>query len=1108
MKFCGQCGQLLQCVRICTQCQFENPLEFKFCGNCSAALASPKVTNSLPTKSDPTPTRPAPGKPTQGAERRQLTVLFCDMVGSTKLSESVDPEDLRDIMRGYRNTCDEVIHRFNGHIAQYLGDGILTYFGFPQAHEDDASRAVQASLQLIHAIDTLNLKLRASYDVELALRIGIHTGLVVVGEIGDGDKRSLALGETPNIAARLQDLAECNGIVISAATHQLIQDRFQCQSLGEQKLKGLSRQFEIFKVDKAYERRLTHTDNTVSGNMPMIGREQESALLLDRLDQAMHGMGQVVLLSGEAGIGKSRLTQFVRDNIPKLDHYLIEAWGSPYYQNSYLHCAIGTLRRLLDFDCLTTVEEKLKEIETPLAKYGLSLTENVPLLADLLSVPLPDGRYPQHSLTPQQIKQNTLNLLVEVILSVSNQRQVIIIVEDLQWVDPTTLELLGMLIEQAPTGNIFALLTYRTEFIPTWTHRSHVTHITINPLTRKQSGKMVNWLTGGKKLPIEVFNKIINKTDGTPIFVEELTKMVLASNILKEHKDYYELTAPITSISIPTTLQDSLMAKLDQLGPEKELAQLSATIGREFNHNLLKAVANKTEDFENRLAQLVVAEMLYQRGLPPKSSYTFRHALVHEVAYQSLLKKTRQQYHQHIATVLAQQFNKIVEENPEVLAHHCHEAGDYHTAVVQWLNAGHRALRHSANLDALSHLKKGLEGISHLPESAETTSFELSLNVALGLAAIMCKGYAAPEVESAYARAYTLSSKVGENSTVFPILCGLWEFYVVRAELDTATELARKLQIIAKQSTDPALSIEAQRALGSVHFWRGEVLPALEHLKRGIDANVSISHRRIFTYSHSQDTEVSSLANASCVSWLMGKQHQALQLSKQSIDLAIEINHPFTTTYAQFFHGIAYQLSGDVANTLMQAEKTIALSEKYDFVFWQPTGKMLKSWALMQGSPTEEYLAMFEEDFQAYRLSGARVAIPFFTALLVGCYLQLGKSARAIPAIDQCLQQINQSGQRFFEPELYRLKAAALLMEEDVDQINAEEQLHHAINLATQQSSHALLLRASCDLCRLWQQQGNHTQAKHQLTSVLELYDARQTSVDLSRAAELLADLN
>lgn len=1108
MKYCGQCGQLLNLQ--CPQCRFENPANFKFCGHCAAPLNSvSNLAESLPDTKQPASAKQLQSAiTTPDAERRQITVVFCDVVDSSSLSEHIDPEDLRDILREYREVCDTVVRRLNGHIAQYLGDGVLIYFGFPHAHEDDAHRAAQTGLELINSITKLNQRLLQEKKLTIEIRVGIHTGLVVVGGLGGSDKRSMALGETPNIAARLQDLAQPNSVIVSANTYRLIRNDFDARPMGEHTLKGFSRPYEVFQLlhesDQFNQQRLPYSNDQT----PLIGREQEATLLLDRLEQAKFGAGQVVLLSGEAGIGKTRLTQYISDQIKKEPHFLLKCCGSPYYQNSYLHCAIGVLKRLLDIDTDSSLEARIKYLEQPLAAFGLPLSDTVPLLAELLDIEVPEDRYPKLQLTPLQHKQKTIDSLLALVMAMASVKPVFIIIEDLQWVDPTTLELVGKLIDQIPTSKVFALLTYRPEFTSPWTSRSHLSHITINRLTRKQTGRMIRRIANNKRLPIEIFQEIINKTDGTPFFIEELTKMVLESEWLREGEEFYELTAPIESLAIPSTLQDSLMARLDRLGPEKELAQLSATLGREFGHSLLKAVSvGQDSDFETKLHNLVDAELLYQHGLPPIASYTFRHALVHEVAYHSLLKKTRQQYHQHISQIIIKQFPQIVSSSPEIVAHHCTEAGNNAVAIQYWIQAGKNAIQHFALIDAVAHLRKSLEVINRLENTQEAIQYELMVQPLLGLAYMMYEGYGSENVEKSFQRAFQLCKQADESATVSTILSGLWEYYVVRAELETAHELAIKLLSIARQIGNDELQREAERALGSTFFWQGNYTDANKHLERGLSTQPRITTPVSGLKSYSQDPQVANLANACCVLWLMGFPGQALKKSQKAIELANLLNHSFSQTYAHIFTSIFHQLCGDAKATRLHAEKSVQLSEQYDFGFWKATGMMLTLWVSLQEQPNHEQIQEYETLLSQYRNSGSRLALSYFMSLLCDIYLMTHDYANANRLLDIAITESEQQGVRFFEAELYRLKAIAMSGIDPSRSHDVENLLQHSINLAQHQNAKGLELRGCISMARHWQLDGRIQQAVVLLDNCLQHFDDSFSTRDLNEARRLLEEM-
>jgi len=862
------------------------------------------LKGTVETASPPTP-------PTPDAERRQLTVLFCDLVDSTGLASQLDPEDLRVVVRAYQDTCAKVIARFDGHIAQYLGDGLLVYFGYPLAHEDDAQRAVRAGLGMIEALGQLNTRLAQEglrpaptqsrqRGVHLAARLGIHTGLVVVGEVGGGTRQEqLALGETPNVAARLQGLAAPNTLVISATTLQLLGGFFACQPLGTQLLKGFAQPLAVYRVlyESMARSRLEAVGTT--GLTPLVGREQEIGLLRERWAQVKEGVGQVVLLSGEAGIGKSRLVQVLTEHVAaEPQAWLTPCQCSPYHQHTALYPMIELLERVaLRFEREESPPQKLSKLEGFLVQYGLPLAEGVPLFAALLSLPLP-ADYAPLTMSPEQQKQQTLHALLTILLRIAAQQPVLFVMEDLHWVDPSTLELLSLLVDQGPTARILALWTFRPDFSPAWTGRAHLTQITLPRLTRRQAVEMTDRVVHGKALPTEVVEQVVAKTDGVPLFVEELTKMVLESGLLQEREARYELTGPLPPLAIPTTLHDSLMARLDRLAAVKAMAQLGATLGREFSYELLQAVAPWDEVTLRRgLQQLVAAELLYQQGMPPRATYLFKHALIQDAAYQSLLKSTRQQYHQHIAQVLEAQFPDTVEVQPELLAYHYTEAGLSAQAVLYWQKAGQRAVERSAHLEAVAHLMKGLEVLATLPDTPKRSRQELGLQIILGPALMASKGIAAPEVGRAYARARELCRQVEDAPQVFSVLRGLWNFYLVRAEHQTAQELAEQLLTLAQRHQTPAFLLEAHMTLGISSFWQGAIATARAHLEQASTLYDPQPHRA-HAFLYGLDPGMASRCYASWALWALGYPEQAHQRIDEGLSLAQELPHRFSLAAA------------------------------------------------------------------------------------------------------------------------------------------------------------------------------------------------------------------
>ncbi len=625
----------------CASCGFANPPEFKFCGQCGKTLAIAA----------------------DAAERRQLTVMFCDLVGSTELAQRLDPEDWREVLRSYQAACEKVAQQFDGHIAQYLGDGILIYFGYPHAHEDDARRAAHAGLGIVQEIQRLRAHWQQHGNIRLAVRVGIHTGLVVIGEVGGVEKHEhLALGHTPNIAARLQSLAAPDTVVISAITHQLVQGYFVCENLGTPTLKGVDQPLEIYRVQQ--ETGALSRLEVARKLTPLVGRQQELAELLAYWQQAINGAGQIVLLSGEAGIGKSRLRREFDERRSESAHEYLRCRCSPYHQQSgVFYPLINMLEQHLKLTRADSAETKLGKIERLLASHNMALPETVPLFAGLLAVPL-NARYVARNFRLDLHKQKIREAVLSLVLAMAARQPVCLVIDDLHWVDEATLEMLGELIPQVPATRLFGLFSFRPAFQPPWNHFSHVREMRLEPLRRDETAQMIKNIVGGKALPAELLAQLISKTDGMPLFVEELTKAVLESGRLKEQPGGYEL---MDALPIPATLYDSLMARLDRLATAREVAGLAATIGREFDYDLLHAVSPLDEAaLQSELQRLLDAGLLYQEG----EKYVFKHALIRDAAYHSLLKSKRQEYHQQIAQALATQFLETVASDPGLVTYH------------------------------------------------------------------------------------------------------------------------------------------------------------------------------------------------------------------------------------------------------------------------------------------------------------------------------------------------------------------------------------------------------------------------------------------------------
>ncbi len=1129
IKFCGECGAPLK--NICPNCGFKNPPGFKFCGECATPLID-QAPASKSTDIDRQPYKqedkgaqiiPIMSEPkAPEAERRQVTVMFCDMVGSSTLSEQLDPEELREVMCDYLETFAEVIGHYEGYIAKYLGDGILVYFGYPQAHEDDAQRAVRTGLKIVGAVRELPLHTRLQQPLQV--RLGIHTGLVVAGEIGSGDQREVTaiVGETPNIAARLQGLAEPNTVVISDATYRLIRGYFTFQDLGSPTLKGITRPVRVYQVLQENEAQSRFEVAITTGLTSLVGREQEIELLLERWERVKEGEGQVVFLIGEAGIGKSRLVQVLKEHVAGESHTRIESLCSPYYQNSSLYPVIDHLQRLLEFRREDSPQEKLNKLEKALvgAQHAVPLQEMVPLFASLLSLPLPES-YPSLTLTPQRQKQKTLEALLTWLLKEAEKHPVLRIVEDLHWVDPSTLEYLSLLVEQVPKTRIFALFTFRPDFSPPWGARSHLTQITLNHLTWKQVEVMVEREAGGKALPAEVVQQVVAKTDGVPLFVEELTKMVLESELLREQEDHYELTGPVPPLAIPATLQDSLMARLDRLATVKEVAQLGATLGREFTYELLKAVSPLDETtLQRELAKLVKAELLYQRGIPPNARYFFKHALIQEAAYQTLLKSKRRQYHQKIAQVLEERFAEIRETQPELLAYHYTEAGLSGQAIVYWHRASQRAIERSANIEAIGHLIKGLESLKALPDTPERIQQELTLQIILGVPLTATKGYAAPEVEQTYARARELCQQIGETSQLFPVLRGLAQFYRVRAELTTAREHAEELLTVAQNLQNSSFLLEAHLALGEILFWLGDLSAALEHVKQGF-ALYSPQEHRWQDFLYIQDPGMACCGYEAWTLWFLGYPDQALERSKEALALAQELSHPYTLAIALLFNACLHQFRRESKLTQERANTLIDLSNEQGFPQWLAWGTILRGWALCDQGMLREEVESIKRGLSARKAQGSEIAGTYFLALLAEGYGKVGQTKEGITVLTEALDTAQKTGECFYESELHRLYGELLLRTsfenqtvrpfdraQDSVQAEAEDNFLKAINIARRQGAKSLELRAVISLCRLMQKQDKREEARKTLAAIYSWFTEGFETTNLKEAKSLLENLS
>ena len=1048
---------------------------------------------------------PRPTAPPPDAERRQLTVMFCDLVDSTKLSSQLDPEDYRDMVRAYQSACTEVITRFDGHIAQLLGDGLLVYFGYPHAHEDDAQRAVRTGLGILAAMGDLNTRLQQDKGIQLALRVGIHTGLVVIGAMGDqGRHEPLALGETPNVAARIQGLATPNMIAVSEATYSLVQGYFACQDLGAQTLRGVTESMRLYGVlgESGATSRLDVAQHR--GLTPLIGRESEVTLLLERWEQAKAGHGQVILLSGEAGIGKSRLVQVLKDHVTHEPHTRWECRSSEYSQNTALFPLTDLFQRLWQFQADDSPEEKVGKLEQALSQYRLPVEESVPLFAPLLSLPIPEDHYPPLNLSPQRQRQKTLDTIVAILQEHSEQQPVLFIVDDLHWTDPTTLEFLNLVIEQIPTASVLMLLTCRPHFQPSWSHRSYLSEVTVNRLARDQIERMTTDVTGGKPLPPQVLVQITEKTDGVPLFVEEITKTILESGHLKDVDGHYELTGAFSTFTIPATLQDSLMARLDRLVSAKAVAQYAAVIGRQFSYGLLHAVSQVNEAIlQHELGKLVEAEIVYQRGVLPQATYVFKHALIQDAAYESLLKSTRQQYHHRIAQVLEAEFPETTGTQPELLAHHYTEANQTEKGVQYWHHAGQRASERSAHVEAISHLTTGLALLQTLPNTPHRMHQELDFQTLLGTALLATKGYAAPEVEAVYERARTLCQHVGETPQLTKVLVGLFLFYVNRPNFQTSHELGEQLLHLAHQAGDPARLLQAHMVQGVTAFWQGRLAQAWHDLEQGIALYDALQHR-LMAVDYGQDSGVVCRHYGGWVRWFLGYPDQARTITNAMLTLAQELAHPLSLVYALSSASALHSRLREGRTAQQLAEAACALAAEHGFTHWVASATSRRGEALVIQGQSQEGIALIQRGITAKQATGSELGWSWQSANLAKAYGTAGQAYKGLSALAEGLAWIEKTGERSCEAELHRLKGELLLQQSSDNQVEAVSCFHHALAIARDQQAKSFELRIATSLARLWQSQEKRQEAHDLLAPVYHWFTEGFDTADLKDAKALL----
>ncbi|MDH3598068.1 MAG: AAA family ATPase [Candidatus Tectomicrobia bacterium] len=1102
-RFCNACGAKLEVV--CSACEHVNPTGSLFCNACGHNLVGPPISPSTHLQPQPAiQVEAPPAEPqTPDAERRQLTVMFCDLADSTTLSSQLDPEDLREVIQSYQSSCDEVIQHFEGHIAQYLGDGVLVYFGYPRAHEDDAQRAIRAGLGLVDVLEELNRCLEHERGIQLTIRVGIHTGLVVVGPVGGASHHEqLALGETPNIAARLEGLARPNTVVISHATAQLVQGYFDWQALGEQPLRGIPDPIAIYQVLAESEAR--NRLDVASTLTPLIGREQEVRLLRDRFVQAQAGMGQVVIISGEAGIGKSRLIQALQDQIDKESVIRLECRSSPYYQHTPLTPIIDLLHRFLGWGRDEPPDTTLAKLESELNRYQLEVAGIVPLLATLLSLPLPDDRYPALQLTPPQQRQKTLEALLSIILAVAEQQPVLFILEDLHWIDPTTQEFLSLLIDQIPTAAMYLVLTCRPSFQAPWSSRSYLTQVTLNRLSQRDVEEMIDHVIDGKRLPDDVLRQLVEKTDGVPLFVEEMTKTLLESDRLRLVDTHYELTGSGATFSIPATLQDSLMDRLDRLVTAKAIAQLGATMGRQFSYELLQAVIQLDETrLHQELAQLVDAEIVYQRGLPPQSTYTFKHALIQDAAYQSLLKRTRQSYHQQIATLLADRFAQTPEAQSERLAYHTFQGELWDQAVTYFQQAGSQSMARSAYREAASCFDQAVAALEHLPESRETLEQGIDLRLDLRNA-LLPLGEEARIIDN-LRTAETIAERLDDAQRLGQIALYLCIYFSTIDEHDRAIAAGQRALALGASIDAVDLQAVAQTYLGVVYSFEGDYRQALDFSRQAMALLTGE-----LLYERLGQAALPALVSRGIGAWSLaelGTFAEGRRMAEDALRLAEAIAQPYNIASARRFVGLVYRRQGDFHQAIPALEQCLALSQNANISRFFPVIASTLGVAYASVGRNAEALPLLNQVLEHVATGNRLIFHALMLSELSEAVLLVGRVEEASALADHLYELSHTHSGRGYQAHACRLRGEVAMRRDSPKLDQAEPHYQQALALADKLGMRPLEAHCHRGLGMLYGQTGQAEQARTELSVATRMYRDMEMMFWLAQAEEAMSML-
>ena len=1093
-RFCAQCGTALQ--RKCTSCGHEAAAADRFCSTCGTRLAPSRREPTAPSPVGAA-TAPAARLPA-AAERRQITVLFCDMVGSSALSTRLDPEQQREVIGAFQARCAAEIKRFEGFVAQYLGDGILAYFGYPAAHEDDAERAVRAGLAVIDTVRQSS----PSEGVQLETRVGVATGLVVVGDLTrEGiTQQNAAVGEATNLAARLQAIAEPNALLVAPATHRLLGALFDYRDLGPHSLKGFGDRVHVHQVVKASAVENRFEAHRPVQASPLLGRGEELDLLLRRWQQAKSGEGRFVLISGEAGIGKSRLTRALQERLRSEAHILLDCNCSPYHQDSALYATINRLLRSAEIERTDDADTKLGKLERILLPAP---AEDVALIAALLSIP-GGARYPLPVLTPQRLRERTVAALQAHLTRLSEQQPVLVLFEDLHWADPTTLELLALTIGQVRSQRVLLVATARADFTPPWPSHRHTSVVNLTRLDKSEAEAIVRGVTGGRAMPPEVLEQIVSRADGVPLFIEELTKTVVESDLLREAQGGYELVGPLPHLAIPATLHASLLARLDRLPGAKEVAQIAAAIGREFSYELLAAVAGAAlKDLEAGLAQLVKAELIFQRGLEPTSTYHFKHALVQDAAYDTLLISRRQELHGQIARVIEEGSRDSAD--PAILAQHYAEANRPDKASFHWLAAGRASLGKFALTEAMRQLRLGLKQIDRLPDGASRNKAELDTHLCLGNVLIQARGLASPEADRSFQRAYELRRTLGRSRELVPILFGILVVKLVGGYPRAALEIAEEL--LASTEGDRQSELIANTMLLDVHFWLGNLQKAEQLLSKCLelyDEHLDIA----LTKAYSFDMKTIALVYASHFYWMLGYPERALSAKRSVDDWVRKVNTPFMHAFTNIWGSAVFHYRGDLDEHVLQVERGFTVAKQVGFPFFVAQANIWSAWNKDQhGALAEEAIPLYESGIGHAQSNGTGAAVQYFRALHAQALSKRGRGAIALELLRDAIEQIDRHGEASHAAEVHRIHATVLAREGPSFQQDAERAFLISLDIARGQHAKSWELRAATSYARWLKAEGRSVEARELLKPLYDWFTEGLETRDLREAKSLLAEL-